>query len=272
MKTINYITSTVFFLFLFNVSSVAEDTIIDNFGRSASGTFVGCIENQVLFIQSNQKDTLVFMIPNIDKLELSDGRIFSSSELKKLSENWNDQTQIYINDSLKYSQDNAILYEPKYPLIKFIEYYRDSVSPNIFYFKMTFGLLSNKDQVIEVLKYWCNKVAYDYGYLYYSVEDLQHVDEVFLSYNIFTVQFYKSEIINPCEDPIFQTIREKQLEELSEREFEYYKIKSKECDEYNNRLVLKQGQEKQKKQSKERNKLLWLLVLVIWIPYYLSTF
>ena len=137
---------------------------------------------------------------------------------------------------------------------------------------MTFGLLSNKEQVVEVLSYWCDKVANDYGYSYYSVEDLQNVNDVFLSYNIFTVQFYKSEIVNPCEDPIFQTIREKKLEELSEREFDYYKIKSKECDDYNNRLLAKQGQEKQKQQSKARNDLLWLLVLVIWIPFYLSTF
>lgn len=272
MKLIDYSIFFVIILFLFINSVFAEDTIKDIWGRSISGRFVGINENQVLFMRTGQSDTMIYIFQNIDKLELSDGQVFYRNDLIKMSENWIEQNQIYTNESLKYFEDNIVLNEPKYPLIKFKEFYRDNALPNIFYFKMTFGFLSKKEKVIEVLNYWCNKVATDYGYKYYSVEDLQNLDEGLLSYKIFTVQFYKSEITNPCEDPIFQTINEKKLEELSEREFEYYKIKSKECDDYKNRMVLKQGQEKQKKQSKERNELLWLLILVIWIPFYISTF
>ncbi|MFA4871407.1 MAG: hypothetical protein WC623_24625 [Pedobacter sp.] len=270
MKTINYLIFFVAYMTI-TVSILAEDTITDIFEQSTVGMFVGFRDNQILFIPSNKIDTSFYLFSIVDKLELSDGQILTRSDLIDKSENWKKQTELYSDKSFTYPQNNTVINEPKHPFVKFKEYYRDNTYPNIFYFKMIFGEISKKDYVIDILTYWCNKVAYEYGYNYYSIEDLQIVNEIFIQYHVFTVQFYKSEIVSPCEDPIFQTIKEKKFEDLSEREFEYYKIKSKECDDYNNRLVLKQGQVKQKQQSKERNEILWLLILVIWIPYYIST-
>lgn len=271
MKTVDYLIFFMAYMTL-TVSIFAEDIITDISGQSTVGMFVCLRDNRVLFVPSNKIDTTFYLISIVDKLELSNGQILTQSDLIDKSNNWKEQTELYADKSFKYSQNNTEIDEPQHPFVKFKEYYRDSVHPNIYYFKMIFGEISKKDYVIDVLTYWCNKVAYEYGYNYYSIEDLQIVNELLVQYRVFTVQFHKSEPVNPCEDPIFLAVREKTIEGLSEREFEYFKIKSKECDDYNNRLVLKQGQEKQKQQSKERNELLWLLILVIWIPFYISTF
>ena len=120
MKTIYYLIFLSAFT-LITISTFAEDTINDIFGRTASGRFVGFRENQVLFIQSNKSDTLVFLIPNIDKLELSDGQVFTSNTLANMSKDWKEQDKIYSYKSLKYSQNSTIISEPVYPLIKFKE-------------------------------------------------------------------------------------------------------------------------------------------------------
>jgi len=46
---------------------------------------------------------------------------------------------------------------------------------------------------------------------------------------------------NPCKDETYLELKEKNLDEMSEREFEYYTRKDKECNEFNNENIEKVG-------------------------------
>jgi hypothetical protein len=43
-----------------------------------------------------------------------------------------------------------------------------------------------------------------------------------------------NEIDNPCEDKIFLELKEKKLDDMTDREYEYFKQKSTECAIYQN--------------------------------------
>ena len=58
--------------------------------------------------------------------------------------------------------------------------------------------------------------------------------------------------ISPCADSIFVKIKEVGFENLTAREFEYYKIKSSECEEYKTRqLILEQTQKQEDSQKNQ---------------------
>ena len=84
---------------------------------------------------------------------------------------------------------------------------------------------------------------------------------------------------NPCTDSIFVKVKEVGFENLTEREFEYYKIKSNECEEYKNRrLIIEQTKEQRESQrdqstisraSVKQQKELVSLVAAIFLFYLL---
>ena len=69
-------------------------------------------------------------------------------------------------------------------------------------------------------------------------------------------------IDNPCEDSEFINLKSKDINEMSDREYEYFMLKSKECADYNNSLILNKPQEEQNKIIEKGQDRLWTYILV----------
>ena len=59
---------------------------------------------------------------------------------------------------------------------------------------------------------------------------------------------------NPCNDKIFERVEEVGFENLTEREFEYYKVKTNECEQYKTRKLLDRQVKEQKWAEEQRNR------------------
>lgn len=64
---------------------------------------------------------------------------------------------------------------------------------------------------------------------------------------------------SPCKDPRYVELKEKDISEMSEREYEYFKGKERACDEYKKAALQVQGQQ-DAVQDAQKNYLTWYLV------------
>jgi hypothetical protein len=67
-----------------------------------------------------------------------------------------------------------------------------------------------------------------------------------------SAQFYASvdrrgsaEPISPCEDERYLTLKDKPLEEMTDREYDYFREKERECSDFTRAILLQGAQEKQ---------------------------
>ncbi len=70
---------------------------------------------------------------------------------------------------------------------------------------------------------------------------------------------------NPCEDPIFDKIEISDIHDLTEREFEYWKIMSKECERYSDEKREEYIQAKRQKNiGKSLDACYYIFLLALW--------
>ena len=70
---------------------------------------------------------------------------------------------------------------------------------------------------------------------------------------------------NPCEDPIFDKIEISDIHDLTEREFEYWKIMSKECERYSDEKREEYIQAKRLKNiGKSLDACYYIFLLALW--------
>jgi len=70
---------------------------------------------------------------------------------------------------------------------------------------------------------------------------------------------------NPCEDPIFDKIELSDIHDLTEREFEYWKIMSKECERYSDEKRVEYIKAKRQKNiGKSLDACYYIFLLALW--------
>ncbi len=148
-----------------------------------------------------------------------------------------------------------------------VECNRDPNFNDIFYLKMIIGDYASKNKIQSIIFYECDKIANQYGYNLYEVIDDNIVDEGLYRYHIIEVQFHKNKPYNPCADEIFEIVERKGIRNLTDREFEIYKLKSEECNEFKKKHELKKQKTIEKKQKSNQTQALWAIVLILLLFY-----
>ena len=64
-----------------------------------------------------------------------------------------------------------------------------------------------------------------------------------LSFLMFITSLFAQQLQNPCEDTLYLELKEKELEEMTDREYQYYLLKDEACMNYNNTQQVIQSQQ-----------------------------
>ena len=138
---------------------------------------------------------------------------------------------------------------------------------DIYYLRLNIGNLANQRKIESIIRHECDKIAIQKSFSNYEVVDVNVVDEGIYRNHIYEIKFYKKKPTNPCDDEIFKIVERKGIRNLTDREFEIYKLKTEECNELKKRHELNKQTKNKKNQNNELTQAIFVLALVISIIF-----
>lgn len=171
--------------------------------------------------------------------------------------------------SVKCTYTNPITGETEYAneVVRFVDYHHETGMGNMFKLRFIVGGNAAPDKFQFVLNAVCNDIIAQYGYKTWNTIDSYTEDSGFYRYTVVEVEFFKREQEDPCSHHIFDLVKTHGIEELTDRQFEQYKIKLDECNSTKEQNELRRQTLANRKNTDEINSTLYLLALVIWIIY-----
>ena len=138
---------------------------------------------------------------------------------------------------------------------------------DIYYLRLNIGNLADQSKIKSIIRYECDKIAIQKSFSNYEIVDVNVVDEGIYRNHIYEIKFYNNIPTNPCDNEIFEIVERKGIRNLSDREFEIYKLKTEECNELQKRHELKKQSKNQKNQNVALTQAIFSLALVIWLLF-----